>query len=232
MRLPVYPRAMKLLRLALLLASAAPAWAGLNSAVLVLPIDSTRSAPAVSIVQPADYLCALVTLRTTAKDADRQSTAMRDALQRLTDAITKSPRFQLHQGALRFAGTGNGIYSNVTGAGPTTLQTMLRVLLPLQGTTDIFEAVKQLRRFVTTLPPTPDTDLTVSSISLAVAAPEQYRDRLLALIADQSRTIQQHFGARTVIIDGLQNPVAVRQVDDSNVELYVDYQLSANLDVR
>jgi hypothetical protein len=223
---------MKLLRLVLLAVSTAPAWAGLNSAVIVLPAESARSAPSISIVQPADYLCAVLTLRSTAKDADRQSAAMRESLLRLTDAVTKSPRFQLHQGALRLTGSSNSFYSSATSAGPKSLQSTLRVLLPLQGVTDIFEAVRQLRRFVDTLPPTNDTELSVATIALAVSAPEQYRDRLLALIADQSRAIQQHFGARTVIIDGLQNAVAVRQVDDTNVELFVDYQLSANLDVR
>ena len=76
---------MKIPRLALLLASAAPVFAGLNSAAIVLPSGTGRPAPSVSIVQPADYLCAIVTLRATVKDPERQSTAMREAIQRLTD---------------------------------------------------------------------------------------------------------------------------------------------------
>jgi len=223
---------MKLIRLALLLASAAPVWAGLNSAVIVLPVENLRAAPAVTLVQPADYLCAILTLRTTAKDPDRQSAAMRESLQRITATIEKSPRFQLHQGAVRFAASNNFLYSSKAGSGPVSLQTSLRILCPLQGNPDVFEAMRQLRRFIGTLAPAEDTELSVASISLAVTDPEQYRARLLALIADQSRTIQQNFGAHTVIIDGLQNPVVVRQIDDSNVELYVDYQLSANVETR
>ena len=223
---------MKLPRFALLFASTAPVWAGLNSAVIVLPSDTGRSAPAVCLVQPADYLCAVVTLRTTARETDRQSVAMRESLQRLTNAIQKSPRFQLHQGALRYAGNSASLYSSKAGAGPASLQTTLRVLCPLSGDVDVFETMRQLRVFIASLTPAADTELNVVTITLAVGDPEQYRARLLALIADQSRTIQQNFSARTVIIDGLQNPVTVRQVDDSHVELYVDYQLSANLDVR
>ncbi len=222
---------MKLRAFAPLFATAA-AFANINSSVIVLPSETGRPAPAVSLVQPADYLCAIVALRSTAKDADRQSAAMREALQRLTDAISKSARFQLHQGPVRLAGTGSGLYSSATGASATTLQTTLRVLNPLQGVTDIFEATRQLRRFIAGLPTTPDTELTITGISLAVAAPDQYRDRLLALIADQARTTHQNFGARLVIIDGLQNNVSVRQVDDLNIEIYIDYQLSANLEAR
>ena len=222
---------MNLSRLApLLLAAAVPAFAGLNSAVIVLPTENTRSAPAVNLVQPADYLCAVVTLRTTAKDVDRQSAAMRDSLQRITAAIEKSPRFQLHQGAARYAGGYGSLFSSKTGSGPASLQTTLRILAPLQGNPDVFEAMRQLRRFIGGLAPADDTELTVLSISLAVTEPEQYRARLLALIADQARAIQQNFATRAIIIDGLQNPVVVRQLDDSNVELFVEYQLSATLD--
>lgn len=224
---------MKLPYFALVLATTTSAFAGINSAIVVLPIESGRTAPAVTIVQPADYLCAVVTLRTTAKDADRQSTSMRESLQRITSAVEKSPRFQLHQGAARYTGTGgSGYFSSKAGTGPASLQTSLRVLCPLQGNPDVFEAMRQLRRFISSLTPVEDTELSVASISLAVADPEQYRNRLLALIADQSRGVQQSFGARSLIIDGLQNQVVVRQVDDLNIELFLDYQLSATMEPR
>mgnify|MGYP001603615586 FL=1 len=223
---------MRLFPIVLALVSAAPAWAGLNSAVIVLPLENSRAAPAVTIVQPADYLCAIVTLHTTSRDADRQSSAMRESLQQITAAVERSSRFQLHQGPVRFANLNGSLYSSKAGSGPAGLQTSLRILCPLVGNADVFESMRQLRRFIGTLAPADDTELAIATIALAVTEPEQYRARLLALIADQSRTIQQNFGARTIIIDGLQNPVVVRQVDDSNVELFVDYQLSANLETR
>ena len=148
---------MKLLRLGCLFASAAPLWAGLNSAVIVLPSETGRTAPAICIVQPADYLCAIVTLRTTARDTDRQSAAMRESLQRLTNALQKSPRFQLHQGALRYAGNSSSVYSSKAGSGPASLQTTLRVLSPLQGDIDVFESMRQLRVFLASLAPANDT---------------------------------------------------------------------------
>jgi len=225
---------MKLLRLVLLLASAAPAWAGLSSAIIVLPLENGRNPPAVTFVQPADTLCAIITLRATGKDAERQSTAMRDSVQRLTAAIEKSPRFLLHQGPVRLTGPGSsfGSFLSSSKVGSANLQTNLRVLCPLQGNADVFEAMRQLRGFIATLKPADETELNVVSLSLAVTDPEQYRVRLLTLIAEQSRAIQQTFGARSIIIDGLQNPVLVRQIDDTNIELYIDYQMSANIDVR
>ncbi len=221
---------MKLLAAGLLLLAAAPAWAGLNSAVIVLPTDTGRRAPAISLVQPADYLCAVVTLRATAKDPDRQSAAMRDSLQRVKAAVEKSPRFQLHEGPVRFAEGTSSYFSSKAGA--ATLQTSVRVLAPLGDGADVFETMKQLRQFIGSFSALTDAELSIASISLAVIAPEQSRERLLALIADQTRAIQRSLGARVVTVDGMQNPVLVRQVDDANVELYIDYQMSATMELR
>ncbi len=216
----------------MVLTSAASVFAGINTATIVLPVTTTRSAPAVTIVQPADYLCAVVTLRTTTKDIDKQSTAMRGAVQQLTAAMEKAPRFQLHQGPARFAGNPGPLYSPQNGSDPASLQTDLRILAPLQGTNDIFESLRQLRRFIGGLAPGEGVELNVVSIALAVNDPEQYRSRLLQMMAEQTRAAQQTFGARTTIIDGLQNPVIVRQVDNSNVELSIDYQISATVESR
>lgn len=217
---------------ALLLASASSVFAGLNTATIVLPISTTRTAPAITLVLPADYLCAVVTVRTTTKDIDKQSSAMRTAVRRLTETIEKAPRFQLHQGAARFAGAPGPLYSPQNGSDPAVLQTDLRILAPLQGSDDIFESLRQLRRFISSLTPGENAELILVSVSVAVNDPEQYRSRLLGLMAEQTRSVQQTFGTRTTIIDGLQNPVIVRQVDDSHVELSIDYQISATIETR
>ena len=41
---------------------------------------------------------------------------------------------------------------------------------------------------------------------------------------------QRSFGARSVAIEGLNNPVTVRQLDDINVEIFIDYQLNATVE--
>jgi hypothetical protein len=222
---------MKLVSLLFAFLGIVPAFAGVSSAVIVLPTESPRPAPAVSLTQPADYLCAVISLRNAAKDPERQANAMHDALQRVTSVVEKSTRYQLHLGPVRLAGTaGTSVVKNSSSV--TTLQTSLRILSPLGGNTDIFDAMKDLRKFIATLQTADDTDLTITSMTLAVAAPEQYRERLLALIADQSRTIQQTLGARSIAFDGLQNAVAIRQLDDANVEIYIDYLLSATVESR
>ena len=101
----------------------------------------------------------------------------------------------------------------------------------MNGTSaDVFADTRQLRQFIAGFDVAPGAELQVVSIGLAVDNSEQYRDRLLELIGEQARNTQRNFGARTVVIEGLNNPITVRQLDDLNVELYIDYQLSTTLE--
>jgi len=68
------------------------------------PSSPQHGTPAVSIVQPADYLRAIVSVRSTAKDPERQAIAVQETVRRLTTAIQRSNTLQLHQGPARMFG--------------------------------------------------------------------------------------------------------------------------------
>jgi hypothetical protein len=110
-----------------------PGLAVINSASLTLAFDPPHSPPAVVIRRPADYLCATVTIRSTAKDTDRQAVAVQETVRRLTTAVQSSNTFQLHQGPVRVFGAGSGTssLSAKTNYAPGSLQTSLRILSPL-----------------------------------------------------------------------------------------------------
>lgn len=228
---------MKISRLVLLLLSllsATPAFASLSSATISLPAETPRAAPAVSLIQSADYLCATVTIRSVAKDIDRQTQAVQQTLNGVRAGVEKSSRFQLHDGALRLTG-GAGVLGSLASRSSysnAVLQATVRILCPLVNSTsaDVFASTRQLRQFIAGFDVAPGAELQVVSIGLAVDNAEQYRDRLLDLIGEQARNTQRTFGARTVVIEGLNNPITVRQLDDLNVELYIDYQLSTTLE--
>ena len=225
---------MKSLRPALLLISllsAAPAFASISSATISLPAESPRAAPAVSLIQSADYLCATVTIRSTARDIDRQTLAVQQTLNGLRTNVERSSRFQLHDGALRLAGSA-GLLASKSSYSNAILQATVRILCPLVNSTsaDVFASTRQLRQFIAGIEVAQGADLQVLSIGLAEDNAEQYRERLLELIGEQARNTQRTFGARTVVIEGLNNPVTVRQLDDLNIELYIDYQLSTTLE--
>ncbi len=226
---------MHLLRLGLsaFTLAAASAFAGNNSATIALPVETSRGCPAVSLVQTADYLCAVVSVRSTAKDPERQMAAVQEALQRLTAAVQRSNAFQLHQGPVRFsggAGSSGALFSK-SGYGPASLlQTSLRVLSPLAANADIFDAIRQMNLFITRVEVPSDAEVKILSTTLAVTAAEQQRERLMQLIREQITATRQQLGANIVTVSGLDSPVLVRQLDNINVELFIDYQLSATLE--
>jgi hypothetical protein len=185
----------------------------------------------VSVVQTADYLCAIVTIRSTLKEIDRQTIAVQQTLAALRAAAERSSRFQFHDGPLHLAGNssslaGRSSYNNAV------LQTSVRVLCPLvNGTsTDVFNDTRLLRQFIAGVEVSPGAEMQVVSVNLAVDSADQYRDRLLDLIGEQAHAAQRSFGARSVVIEGLNNPVTVHQLDDINVEIFIDYQLNATVE--
>lgn len=216
----------------LVLAFASPLLAGSNSTILALPVDSARGAPAVSLVQTADYLCAVVTIRSTAKDPERRTAAVHEALLRLNAAVQQSNTFQLHEGPVRYSG---GVGSTTalfckSSYGPGSVETSARILSPLSPTTDIFDTIRQVGQFVARIAVPADAEVRVLSTTLAVASAEQQRDRLMQLIREQITATRQQLGANIVTVSGLDSPVLVRQLDNASVELFIDYQLSATLE--
>ena len=208
------------------------------SGVIALPFQAQR-ATAIALVQPADYVCATVSISSREKDPARQAEEMRAALRQLTAAVSKSPSLQLHEGPLRFyAGGESGLASRLlslpshfsSGSGGSSLfSSTVRVLYKLDGSqSDTFQAATALRKLIDTTTVGNLTDLRINSLTLAVEAPERQRERLLSLIRESAEAMKKTFNADEVTIGGLDGPVLVRQVDEASVELFIDYKLSVS----
>ncbi len=212
--------------------AATPALAVINSANLALAFDPPHSPPAVVIVRPADYLCATVTIRSTAKDVERQAAAVQETLRRLTTAVQRSNSFQLHQGPVRIfgGGTSSAFLSSKTNYTPGQLQTTLRILSPLTPDAEVFELIRLTSQFLARVEIPNDAEVRIVSTTLAVADSELQRDRLMQLIRDQIAKTRELLGANVLTVTGLDGPVLVRPLDKLSVELFLDYQLSATLE--
>jgi len=221
-----------LLAFFILAAAVSPVCAVNNSASLSFAFEPTHGAPAVSIVQPADYLCANVSIRSTLKEPERQAAAIQEIVRRLSTAIQSSNTFQLHQGPARiFGGSNNASYlSSRSNTTPGSLQTNLRVLCPLAPEAEIFEIIRRVTQFIARVEVPADAEVRIVSTTLAVAGAEQQRERLMQLIREQISKTREQLGANVVTVTGLDSPVLVRPLDSLTVELYLDYQLSATLE--
>ena len=226
------PASTRLLRLVAFLAATTPVFAVSNSASLSLAFEPQHGTPAVSIVQPADYLCAIVSVRSTAKDPERQAATVQETVRRLTTAVQRSSTLQLHQGPARMFGgpSGSGALFSKPSYTPGSLQTNLRVLSPLTPDAEIFEVIRQVSQAIARIEVPNDAEVRIISTTLAVAAAEQQRDRLMQLIREQIAKTREQLGANVLTVTGLDSPVLVRQLDHLSVELYLDYQLSATLE--
>ena len=68
-------------------------------------------------------------------------------------------------------------------------------------------------------------------LQLAVDNPEQYRSKLLNMITEEVKKTRQVMASEgTVKVDGLESSVMVRQADDRQVELFLNYSLSITSD--
>jgi len=61
--------------------------------------------------------------------------------------------------------------------------------------------------------------------------PEQYRGKVLGQIAQEVQKTREAISANgSVKVEGLESSVMVRQADDRNVELFLNYSLSITTD--
>jgi len=66
---------------------------------------------------------------------------------------------------------------------------------------------------------------------LAVRNVEKYRPQLIGMILEEVKEIEKVASSKSKItIGGLESPIVVRQLDDKNVELYLNYRLSIELE--
>jgi hypothetical protein len=227
----------------LILAAAARADAPANC-VIVAPVESQRLTPtAIALVQPADYVCASIEVTSRRKDTAGQIADIRETTGLLAKAIEKSPRLSLHTGPLRFSSTENvrgrllafgpggpGTFSGFSKSAEesfTPARLVVRILWKIAAAdTDTLEASATLRQFADTFKSAGQAEVRLARLSLAVDSPERQRQRLLQLIGDSADAMKKTFSASEITIDGLEGPVLVRQVDDTQVELFIDYKLS------
>lgn len=97
---------------------------------------------------------------------------------------------------------------------------------------DLFSAAAEAARFVERLRLPAKMTCDLGKAQLAIENPEQHRAELLREIAEQIKSTRESLrGVGAVKVDGLESPVIVRQADERNVELYLNYSVSASIEV-
>ncbi|MFA4944520.1 MAG: hypothetical protein WC789_07445 [Lentisphaeria bacterium] len=106
----------------------------------------------------------------------------------------------------------------------------LTIMIPLDPQApDVFAAAGEITRFVNGIKFADKTHCNLGQVQLAMSDPEQYRASLLQLIAQDIRKTKELMGSKgTLAVEGLQSPVIVRQMDETKVELFLNYSVTLN----
>ena len=217
-----------------------------NDIITIVPPvreGASRSSPtAIALMQPADYVCAIVEITSSKKNSNLASEIdnIRQTAKLIAQTVEKAPNLSMHNGPVRFSAN----EQNLLGRSPVTISTVtdsvmgfvkeatkttqtLRILYKLAaGEDDTLNATLTLHTLVNDIKSPAQADVRIRAIALAVSAPERQREQILRLIRNGAEAMGKTFSASRLTITGLENPVLVRQVSDTQVELYIDYNLT------
>ena len=222
------------LSLVFLIAATLPATAGIssgNGSVVVVAMPQPRTV-AVAISMPADFVSVPLNVFSEQKNAALAYEESRQAIDMISQKAKEGGQFRTSSGVVSLSqhkssyGISSGSWTQPAAAA------QLYLLVPFTKERDnIFGAGAEAARFLEGLHLPGKARCELGKLQLAVENPEQYRVKVLGEIAQDFKRTREVFSANgSVKVEGLESSVMVRQADDRNVELYLNYSLSITTD--
>ena len=214
----------------LLIVAALPALAGISSGsggVFVVALSEPRRV-AVALTMPADFVSVPIRVTSDHKNTATAYEESRQAIELISKTAKEKGQFRISTGVVSLSqhkggsGISSGSWSQPAAAADIYL------LVPFTKERDnIFAAGAEAARFVEALHLPGKVRCELGTLRLAVENPEQHRAKLLEQIAQEAKKTRDAFYTDAGIrVEGLESSVMVRQADDRNVELFLDYSLS------
>lgn len=222
----------KLLLLLLLgVLCASSVFAGDLSSAKSFIVFAYSAQPSVSAVlsREADFVVMPITIRSDHKDATKQFEAIASAKAAILKAAEGRKDLRIHSGPVALSARPTSKLASFSSGGyGNSSQAELHVLIPLAGTgKDVFRCAVTINEFIKGVVLPEKTEIDFGQIHLGVENPEQYRGALLKLIADEIGKSKKALGtASQALIGGLESPIFVRQADERNVELFLNYTVA------
>ena len=213
---------MRLTLLAVILALSQFAHAGSSS--VVIAIGYNPYAPTVRLQLPADYVAVPITIQNDSKDPIKRSDEIEKTFRSITEKLKQHPDISVKPGVVSLSPREQSTLKSYSGYdGGSSAQ--LYVLGTLKQETNVFSVTKRIYQAVSTIPLGDGTKITLGNTALGLNEPEQYRNQLLKLISKSiSETKKSLSFAGSVELDGLENPVAVMQLNEKEVVLFINYR--------
>jgi hypothetical protein len=207
----------------------APAWAGSNS-LLVIAFSDRQSVSTV-LRQQADYVAMPVSISSDQRDPVQRFAEIRAAKQLIQKKAEGNPNIVIHPGSVTLSAKPISKFASISSYSGGSSEADLHILVPFKGKNrDVFTCASTIRIFLNDIIMPGKASIQLGSIQLAADNPEQYRLTLLQMISeDVAKTKEKLKADGKTQLSGLESPVLVRQSDDENVEIFINYQLSVEM---
>ena len=199
--------------------------------VVVLAAPEPRTVPLFLNV-PADFVSVPVRVISDQKNTALAYEESRQTIEMIAKKVKDGGQFRMSMGVVSLSKHegGFGISSGSWNQPATSADIFL--LVPFSKARDnIFGAGAEAARFVEALVLPGKARCELGRLQLAVENPEQYRAKLLGLLAEEIKKARAAVAPNgSVKVEGLEGSVKVRQADERNVELFLSYTLSVTAD--
>ena len=212
---------MRLALMAVVLALSQFAHAGSSS--VVIAVGYNPHAPTVRLQLPADYVAVPITIQNDSKDPIKRADEIEKALRSITEKLKQHPDLSVKPGIVSLSPREQSALKSYSGYdGGSSAQ--LYVLGSLKPDTSVFSVTKRIYQVVSAIPLSDGTKATLGNTALGLNEPEKYRNQLLKLISKSIGETKKSLGiAGSAELDGLENPVAVMQLNEREVVLFINY---------
>jgi hypothetical protein len=195
---------------------------------IVFAIEQARSVE-VSLIKKPDYVSVPVKITSEQKDPELRFQEIGQARQTLLQEIEKDKRITVNKGPVYLSPVSKSLLKSSYYSDESS-QANVYLLMPLNKG-DVFRTASEIAKRVKEIKAPGKASYNMSSIKLGVENPESYRTEIMNLINKDIMKIKETLKSKAKFaLRGLESPVLVRQVDDTQVELFIDYQLSIETD--
>jgi hypothetical protein len=179
---------------------------------------------AVKYMMRADHIGRTITITSNERDLAAKLINIQEAKRYLIGEIDRRGQAVVHEGSASLQHS-EGFLKSSSGREP---QAQVHILLPIVREADnIYSGGGELIELMAGIELPGKAKFTSSAIRLAVENPERMRGTLLELISKDIKFTRDRIKSRgKIVLSGLEGPVRVSQLDDINVELFIEYKMS------
>ncbi len=181
---------------------------------------------AISILRQADYVVMPIMVKSKQKDPIDRFTEMKAAKFAVMKQAEIEKVIRVTPGKIRISPKPISKYRQYEYFRETEEELSIAIIID-NTAKDIYDYAIRLRQFIDKVEAPGKSSYEAGTIELAVENPERYRSEVLKQIQKEIDATRGILGKKgKAILSGLESPVLIRQVENNNVEVSIDYTLS------